>query len=90
MEGIDNNVECEEKNAYLDTYEIRRSRSTYFEDDLVVIPAKVKIPLNTFDMLDQFIIRHCAPAQRTSIKELINYVFREWAEKVTTDYKEFG
>jgi hypothetical protein len=40
MEDIDNNVECEEKNAYLDTYEIRRSRSTYFEDDLVVIPAK--------------------------------------------------
>lgn len=67
------------------------SRSEYFEEDLVVISAQVRIPSRTYDMLNQFILQHFDPAEdMVPIQNVINYVFNEWAQKVTTDYKEFG
>lgn len=72
-------------------YERIKSRSEYCEEDLVVIRAEVKIPSSTYNMLDQFILRYFDPTQdNISVEELVNHVFGEWAQKVTTDYKEFG
>ena len=48
----------DEGKPWPDGYKRIKSRSDYFEEDLVVIPTEVQLPSNTYDMLDEFILRH--------------------------------